>query len=73
MRVNPEIAKLKSKGSYAAILMSYACTVACEHCCFTCSPKKPPAVVSVDDAVAWLAEFHKLDRAVHIAAGEPFK
>jgi hypothetical protein len=71
--MNQTIEELKKKRRYASILMTYSCTVACEHCCFNCSPGKPEAVVSVDNAVRYLEEFHKLDRLVHIAGGEPFR
>jgi Radical SAM superfamily len=70
--LNARIAELKSKQQYASLLMTYCCTIACEHCCFGCSPRKPQVVVEVDDAVRYLGELHKLDRMVHIAGGEAF-
>ena len=53
--------------------MTYACTIACDHCCFACSPDASDAVMPVDKALKYLEELHQLDRAVHIAGGEPFK
>jgi len=70
--MNSRIAELQGKRRYASVLMTYACTIACDHCCFGCSPRKPPVVIPVADAVECLAEFHQLDRLTHIAGGEPF-
>ena len=66
------IAELRARKSYAALLMTYRCTIACEHCCFSCSPTKPDVVMGVDEAVEHLRGLHELGRMVHIAGGEPF-
>ena len=71
--MSPNIAELQQKRRYASLLMTYACTIACDHCCFSGSPRQPDVAVSVDDAVRWLGQLHQLDRLVHIAGGEPFR
>ncbi|MCX5757783.1 MAG: radical SAM protein [Candidatus Hydrogenedentes bacterium] len=71
--MNESIDAIKAKWRYASVLMTYGCTVACEHCCFSCSPERDSQVVDVARAVGYLGEFHKLDRAMHVAGGEPFK
>ena len=70
--MNARIKELKEKRRYASILMTYSCTIACRHCCFNCWPRNGRGVVGVEDAVRHLAEFHRMDRAIHIAGGEPF-
>jgi len=71
--MNPSIAELQQKRRFASLLMTYACTIACDHCCFNGSPHQPDVAVSVDDAVQWLGQLHQLDRLVHVAGGEPFR
>jgi len=66
------LTELMRKRRYAGIILTYKCSAACRHCCFACSPKKPHAFMSKDDAVEYLREFWKLDRVIHIAGGEPF-
>ena len=70
--MNAHLESLRQRRSYASLLLSYSCTVACEHCCFACSPREGAAVMSVEDALAHLKGFHTLNRMIHIAGGEPF-
>ena len=62
----------RSRRRFGALLVTYSCTVACEHCCFDCSPRKATPVISVEQGVRYLAQLHALDRSIHIAGGEPF-
>ena len=71
--MDEHIEQLKAKRRYASVLMTYSCTIACEHCCFACAPREPAAVTPVEDAVGYLAEYYRLDRLIHIAGGEPFR
>ncbi len=54
----------------ASLLFTYRCTLSCMHCCFYCSPRRPPVRADLHDAVAWLEQLHQTDRVVHIAGGE---
>ena len=56
----------------AALLFTYRCSISCAHCLFGCGTRTPSGVMSVDDALEYLRQIHQLDRAVHIAGGEPF-
>jgi len=71
--MTPYIAELQQQRQYASLLLTYTCTVACDHCCFNCSPRQPDIVAATNDAVRWLGQLHRLDRVVHIAGGEPFR
>lgn len=71
--MNDTIDAIKAKRRFASVLMTYECTIACEHCCFSCSPVRHLPMADVERAVGYLMEFHKLDRAIHIAGGEPFR
>lgn len=71
--MNDTISELQARRQYAALLMNYSCTIACDHCCFDCSPGKPDVVMEVNDAAGYLRELHRLGRLVHIAGGEPFR
>lgn len=66
------VRELQAKRRYAALLMNYACTITCDHCCFRCSPTASRKVMSVEDGALYLEELHQLDRLVHIAGGDPF-
>lgn len=54
----------------ASLLLSYRCTIACHHCLFNCSPKRPDVCVSVEDGVEFLRQLRQTDRVIHIAGGE---
>ena len=54
----------------ASLLFTYRCTLSCKHCCFYCSPRRPPKRTSLRDAVDWLGQLHQTDRVIHIAGGE---
>ncbi len=54
----------------AAVLFTYRCTIACRHCCFGCSSKRPEVVMDAERCVRYLADLHETGRVVHIAGGE---
>jgi len=54
----------------ASLLFTYRCTLSCKHCCFYCSPRRPPVRTTLSDAVEWLGQLHQTDRVIHIAGGE---
>jgi hypothetical protein len=54
----------------AAILYTYRCTIACRHCGFGCSPRRPDRHMSAERFVANLRQLHRLGRVVHVAGGE---
>jgi len=56
----------------AALLFTYRCSISCAHCLFGCGSNVPSGAMPVEDAVEYLGQLHRLDRAVHIAGGEPF-
>jgi hypothetical protein len=68
-----EILSMQARRRWASILMTYSCTIACSHCCFNCAPDLSAPVITPDDAVRALRDFHQLDRSIHIAGGEPFQ
>jgi hypothetical protein len=58
------------KKHVVSLLFTYRCTLACRHCCFNCSPRKPPVLAPREDALEYLRQLHAVDRVVHIAGGE---
>lgn len=56
----------------AALLFTYRCSISCAHCLFGCGRRTRSGVMTVDDSIEFLRQIHQLDRAVHIAGGEPF-
>lgn len=64
---------MQARRRWASILMSYSCTIACSHCCFGCRPNDRTPIIATEDAVRVLSDFHRLDRNIHIAGGEPFQ
>ncbi|HSV73664.1 MAG TPA: radical SAM protein [Chthonomonadales bacterium] len=54
----------------ASLLFTYRCTLACRHCLFNCSPRKPSVRTPPDRAVEYLRQLQATDRVVHIAGGE---
>lgn len=54
----------------ASLLFTYRCTLSCKHCCFYCSPRRPPIRTGLADALDWLEQLHQTDRVIHIAGGE---
>jgi hypothetical protein len=54
----------------ASLLFTYRCTIACRHCLFHCSPRRPDVCVSVEDGVEFLRQLRQTDRVIHIAGGE---
>jgi hypothetical protein len=54
----------------ASLLFSYRCTIACKHCLFNCSPKRPNVCVSFEDSVEFMRQLRQTDRVIHIAGGE---
>jgi hypothetical protein len=64
------VAAAIGKKHVASLLFTYRCTLACRHCLFNCSPRKPAVCTSKKDAVTFLRQLHATDRVVHIAGGE---
>ena len=65
--------KVTSLYSGAGIIVTYKCTAACLHCCYSSSPQRDGAYMSRDTAdniFALLSD--KGCRSVHIGGGEPF-
>ncbi|MBM4046514.1 MAG: hypothetical protein FJ279_15495 [Planctomycetes bacterium] len=56
----------------AALLFTYRCSISCAHCLFACNPQVASGRMTVEDALEFLRQVHRLDRAVHIAGGEVF-
>ena len=54
----------------ASVLFTYRCSLACRHCCFNSSPRKPNVFTPIEDAVEYLRQLHTTDRVIHIAGGE---
>jgi hypothetical protein len=54
----------------ASLLFTYRCTIACQHCLFNCSPKRPDVCVSFEDGVEFMRQLRETDRCIHIAGGE---
>jgi pyruvate-formate lyase-activating enzyme len=54
----------------AGLILTYRCSIACRHCLFCCSPDLPGAVMTVQQAVETILDFHELGRVVHVAGGE---
>ncbi|MDP6053321.1 MAG: radical SAM protein [Candidatus Latescibacteria bacterium] len=54
----------------ASLLFTYRCTIACKHCLFYCSPRRPDVCVSLDDGVEFMRQLRQTDRVIHIAGGE---
>jgi len=52
------------------IMMTYRCSAACRHCLVMSSPSQEPALVSLEDAVAYGRDFASLGRRVILAGGE---
>ncbi len=64
------VAEAIGKKHVASLLFTYRCTLACRHCLFNCSPRKPAVCTGLDDAVEYLRQLHATDRVIHIAGGE---
>ena len=65
--------KVNALYSGAGIIVTYKCTAACLHCCYSSSPKRDGAYMTRETAnkiFALLSE--KGCRSVHIGGGEPF-
>ncbi len=54
----------------ASLLFTYRCSIACAHCLFNCSPRRPRRLHSVEQGVRYLGMLRATDRCVHIAGGE---
>jgi hypothetical protein len=64
------VAAAIGKKHVASLLFTYRCTLACRHCLFNCSPRKPSVFTPTEDAVEYLRQLHATDRVIHIAGGE---
>jgi len=64
------VAAAIQKKHVASVLYTYRCTLACRHCLFSCSPRKPNVHVGLEDGLEYLRRLHQTDRVVHIAGGE---
>jgi hypothetical protein len=64
------VAAAIGKKHVASVLFTYRCTLACKHCCFNSSPRKPPVFTPLEDALEYLKQLHTTDRVIHIAGGE---
>jgi len=57
----------------AGIIVTYKCSAACLHCCYSSSPKRDGAYMPEETADKIFALLHKMGcRSVHIGGGEPF-
>jgi len=64
--------KVNALYSGAGIIVTYKCTAACLHCCYSSSPKRDGAYMSLETAEKIFALLNKAGcRAVHIGGGEP--
>jgi hypothetical protein len=45
----------------ASLLFSYRCTIACKHCLFNCSPKRPDVCVGFEDGVFFMRRLRQTD------------
>jgi len=64
------IAAASAQRGVAAILFTYRCTIACQHCLFGCASERPNVVMSAGQCVDYLRLLHETGRIVHIAGGE---
>jgi len=64
------VAKAIGAKYVASLLFTYRCTIACRHCLFNCSPRRPDACVSIEDGVEFMRQLRATDRVIHIAGGE---
>lgn len=54
----------------ASLLFTYRCSIACDHCLFSCQPHLPPVRTSLADGVEFLRQLRGTDRVIHVAGGE---
>ncbi|MCL1858679.1 MAG: radical SAM protein [Oscillospiraceae bacterium] len=65
--------KINSLYSGAGIIVTYKCSAACLHCCYSSSPKRSGDYMSKDTADKIFALLKKMGcYSVHIGGGEPF-
>jgi hypothetical protein len=65
--------KVNALYSGAGIIVTYKCTAACLHCCYSSSPQREGAYMSRDMADRIFALLNKTGcHSVHIGGGEPF-
>ena len=65
--------KVNALYSGAGIIVTYKCTAACLHCCYSSSPQRDGAYISRETADKIFALLNKTGcRSVHIGGGEPF-
>ena len=65
--------KVKSLYSGAGIIVTYKCSAACLHCCYSSSPKRSGEFMSRQTADRIFALLRKMGcYSVHIGGGEPF-
>ncbi|MCL1794272.1 MAG: radical SAM protein [Oscillospiraceae bacterium] len=67
------VCKLDSLYPGAGIIVTYKCTAACLHCCYSSSPKRSGEYMSRSDADKIFSLMGKMGcNSVHIGGGEPF-
>ncbi|MCL2096060.1 MAG: radical SAM protein [Oscillospiraceae bacterium] len=71
--MSDKLYKVNSLSSGAGIIVTYKCSAACLHCCYSSSPRRSGAYMSRQTADKIFPLLKKTGcRSVHIGGGEPF-
>jgi hypothetical protein len=65
------LAGASAQRGVAAILLTYRCSIRCQHCLFGSAPDRPDVVMTAQQCADGLRLLHETGRVVHIAGGEP--
>ncbi len=65
------LASASAQCRVAAILLTYRCSIRCQHCLFGSAPDRPDVVMTAQHCASGLRLLHETGRVVHIAGGEP--